>query len=163
MATLKTILDAVMGESGFLIPANYVGSTNSDDLQLVALANAASDDIRELGLTGVVRQGSIALTGAGSYALPDDFLAYVPDTAWVDSRKVDLPVTPQDWAFLNATGVSESDIRARFLSALKTVGDASGDTLTYEYVSAYPWSASGVAKELATADTDDWLLDRRLI
>ena len=50
MATLKTILDSVMGESGFLIPPSYANSPNPDDVQLVHLANAASDDIRELGL-----------------------------------------------------------------------------------------------------------------
>jgi hypothetical protein len=32
MATLKTILDAAMGESGFLIPSNYAASMNPDDL-----------------------------------------------------------------------------------------------------------------------------------
>lgn len=50
MATLKTILDAVMGESGFLIPTSYATSTNQDDLQLLHLANAASDEIRDYGL-----------------------------------------------------------------------------------------------------------------
>ena len=50
MATLKQILDAVMGESGFLIPSSYANSPNPDDVQLLHLANAASDDIRELGL-----------------------------------------------------------------------------------------------------------------
>ena len=50
MATLKTILDAVMGESGFLIPTSYANSPNPDDVQLVHLANAASDEIRDYGL-----------------------------------------------------------------------------------------------------------------
>lgn len=31
MATLKNILDAVMGESGFLIPSAYANSQNPDD------------------------------------------------------------------------------------------------------------------------------------
>ena len=50
MATLKQVLDAVMGESGFLIPSQYANSANPDDVQLLHLANAASDDIRDLGL-----------------------------------------------------------------------------------------------------------------
>ena len=49
--TLKTILDAVMLESGFLVPASYTGSLNPDDLQLPALALAASDELRDLDLT----------------------------------------------------------------------------------------------------------------
>lgn len=105
MATLKTILDAVMGESGFLIPSNYVNSPNQDDVQLVHLASAASDDIREAGFVGARKQASIALTGAGSYSLPTDFHAYIHDTAWVGSRKVDLPLAPQAWAMLNAVGI----------------------------------------------------------
>lgn len=40
---------------------------------------------------------------------------------------------------------------------------ASGQTITYEYMSAYPWRASGVNQEIATADTDEWRLDRRLL
>ena len=55
MATLKQILDAVMGESGFLIPSNYVSSPNPDDVPLVHLATAAGDEIREIGLHGAVR------------------------------------------------------------------------------------------------------------
>ena len=39
-----------MGESGFLIPSQYVSSPNPDDVQLVHLASAASDDVREIGL-----------------------------------------------------------------------------------------------------------------
>jgi len=39
-----------MGESGFLIPSQYASSPNQDDVQLVHLASAASDDIREIGL-----------------------------------------------------------------------------------------------------------------
>lgn len=39
-----------MGESGFLIPSSYANSQNPDDAQLVHLASAASDDIREIGL-----------------------------------------------------------------------------------------------------------------
>lgn len=94
MASLKTILDSVLAESGFLLPVSYTTSTNPDDAQLVALANAASDDIRELGLTGTRRFASIALDGSGDYALPEDFHAYIPDTAWVGTRKVDFPLNP---------------------------------------------------------------------
>lgn len=94
MATLKAILDSVMQESGFLVPASYTSSTNPDDVQLVALANAASDDIREMGLTGTRRFASIPMDGSGDYDLPTDFHAYIPDTAWVGTRKVDLPFSP---------------------------------------------------------------------
>lgn len=96
--------------------------------------------------------------------MPSDFHAYVSDTAWVDTRKVDLPLAPQEWAALGATGVGLYQHRARLLDTLKMLGDVNGETLTFEYVSSYPWQSSGgSAKELATADTDEWLLDRRLL
>lgn len=153
-----------MSESGFLIPSNYANSDNPDDLQLVALANNASDDIREMELTGAVRQGSITFDGTGSYTLPADFLSYVPDTAWVGALQVDIPIRPNEWTFQDATGVSFSQVRARFMSALKTLGDVDGEVMTFEYVSAYPWTSStGTPKELATEDSDVWALDRRLL
>ena len=118
MTTLKQTLDAVMGESGFLIPSNYTASLNPDDLQLVYLANAASDEIRELGLSGTRRTGTVTLTADTEYALPSDFHAYIPNTAYADSRVdgVDLPTTPQTWAFLRASGVSDAVYRARFIA-----------------------------------------------
>ena len=96
MTTLKQTLDAVMGESGFLIPSQYTASLNPDDLQLVYLANAASDEIRELGLSGARRLATVSLTTDTEYPLPDDFLAYVPNTAYADARVdgVELPATP---------------------------------------------------------------------
>lgn len=164
MATLKQILDSVMGESGFLIPSSYANSPSPDDQQLVHLANAASDDIREAGLVGARRFASIALDGSGNYSLPADFHAYISDTAWVGSRKVDFPTAPQEWAFLNASGVGFYEHRARILDALRMLGDVSGETLRFEYVSAYPWqNANAVAIENATSDSDVWLLDRRLL
>lgn len=52
----------------------------------------------------------------------------------------------------------------RFLGDRVHVKDpVDGETITYEYLSSYPWSASGVPKEVATADTDEWRLDRRLL
>ena len=164
MATLKQILDSVMGESGFLIPAAYANSPSPDDMQLVHLANAASDDIREAGLVGARRFASIVLDGSGSYTLPTDFHAYVPDTAWVGFRKVDLPTTPQDWAVIRATGTGSPEHRARLIAAIKLIGDSVGETLSFEYVSAFPWqNASAVPIEIASSDSDTWLLDRRLL
>lgn len=44
------------------------------------------------------------------------------------------------------------------------LGDVNGETLTFEYISAFPWeNAGGTAIESATSDSDVWLLDRRLL
>ena len=38
------------------------------------------------------------------------------------------------------------------------------ETLTFEYISSYPWeSDGGTPKETPTSDTDVWLLERRLM
>lgn len=161
--TLKTILDAVMSESGFLIPSSYVGSLNPDDLQLVSLANAASDEIRDLGLSQSKVLGSITLTAATDYALPDDFYSYTSDTAYQGIFAADMPTTPQDWAFLTSYGAGSPIYSVRFLSGrLHVINPQAGDVLNFEYVSSMPWEASGIGQELAAADTDVWRLDRRL-
>lgn len=54
--------------------------------------------------------------------------------------------------------------RVRFLGdRVHVLEPVDGETITYEYLSAYPWQASSVNQELASADTDEWRLDRRLL
>lgn len=167
-ATLKQILDAVMGESGFSVPTTYVGSPNPSDSQLVYLANAAADEVREAGYQELRKQGTITLTAATSYALPSDFHAYVPDTLYVSGR-IDpglLPTSPEEWAEIRAGQDLPGDtLRARFLAGeISVINPTAGDTIQFEYVSNSPWTTSGgVAQESATADTDLWILDRRLL
>ena len=73
-------------------------------------------------------------------------------------------MAPQAWAMLNATGVGITEHRARLLDTLKMLGDVNGETLTFEYISSYPWeSDGGTPKETPTSDTDVWRLDRRLM
>lgn len=164
MATLKQILDAVMGESGFLVPPNYAASSNQSDLQLLYLANAASDELRDLGLVQARRTASLFLTAATSYTLPEDFYSYVSDTAMVGTRPVELPTTADQWAYGTALGNAGARYRVRFLAdGVSVLAPQTGDTITYEYVSSYPWTAASVGQEQATADTDVWELDRRLL
>lgn len=164
MATLKAILDAMMAESGFALPSGYANSLNPADVQLVALANAASDELRELGLTGGRAFGTITLTTAKDYALPADFLSLVPDTAWGDALPANEQVPSSEWAMLRATGLGGPWVNARVIGTnLQVLNPSAGTVIRYEYLTAYPWSASGTAKELATADTDEFLLDRRAL
>lgn len=156
-----------MGESGFLIPSQYSASLNPDDLQLVYLANAASDEIRDLGLSRARKTGTVVMTTATLYDLPSDFYAYVPDTAYADSRAdgFDLPTDPQSWAFLTASGAGDGVCRARFIGGqLEIMNPVAGEEVTFQYVSSCPWeTSSGTPQERASADTDVWLLDDRLV
>ena len=169
MASLKAILDQVLGESGFLVPASYIGSGSPDDEQVAYIANAASDAIREDGMQEIRRTATINITSSTSYTLPSDFLAYVPDTAFIQGRldPVMVPTTPDEWQQVLASGSSAGlYYRARFLAGtLQVLEPQSGDILQFEYVSNAPWTdSSGVtAKERATADTDLCLFDFRLM
>jgi hypothetical protein len=133
----------------------------------VYLANAASDDIRDLGLTKARATATIAMTTATLYDLPADFHSYIPNTAYANARVdgFDLPTDEQTWAFLSASGAGDAVYRARFIGGqLEILNPVDGVSLTLEYVSAYPWEDSeGTAKPLATADTDVWRLDDRLM
>ena len=168
-SSLKTILDAVLLESGFQVPASYTAGLNPDDLQMVALANAAGDEIREMGLEQAIREVTIPLTTATSYALPSDFLSYVPDTGYVVGRldPIMLPTTPAEWAVIKSGNELPGDtIRARFIGGqLEVINPTNGDAIRLEYVSDSPWTAGDAVtpKESATLDTDLWWLDRRLL
>lgn len=167
--TLKAILDAVLLESGFAAPASYSAALNPDDLQMIALANAAGDELREMGLQPSIRQFSVALTTATTYTLPADFLAYVPDTGFIAGRldPILLPTTPAEWALIRSGNELPGDtIRARFIgNRLEVINPSPGDVLQFEYSSDSPWTAADgtTAKESATLDTDLWWLDRRLL
>lgn len=104
------------------------------------------------------------MTAATDYALPEDFLAYIPDTAYCGSVKAEVPTIPQDWAMLQALGSVGPGQRVRFLGdRIHVLEPVAGQSISYEYLSAYPWRASGVNQEVASADTDTWRLDRRLL
>ena len=153
-----------MGESGFLIPSQYANSQNPDDAQLLHLANAESDSLRDLGLVQLRDSASIILTTDTDYALPEDFYSYISDTAYSGNHAADLPTSPQAWTLLNAFGGAGPQHRVRFIGdRVHVMEPVAGETITYEYLSAYPWRAGSVNQELATADTDEWRLDRRLL
>lgn len=168
-ASLKALCDKVLGESGFAVPSGYFSSLATDDVQMAYLANAAADDVREKSPQAIRKTGTVTLTAATAYALPSDFLAYVPDTAYMDGRldPVLLPVSASQWnAWLANDNPGGIQVRARFLGGQLQVMDPIADAvLRFEYVSNAPWTdASGAtAKEQATADTDLCLIDRRLL
>lgn len=169
MATLQAILNQVLGESGFLVPASYIGSGSPDDEQVAYIANAASDLIREDDLQELRRTATFNLSTATSYTLPSDWLGYVPDTAFIQGRldPVILPTTAEEWQMMLASGTSPGlYVRARLLrNALQIIDPTPGDVLQLEYVSNAPWTSSpaGIAKERATVDSDDCIFDFRLM
>lgn len=168
MATLQAILNQVLGESGFLVPASYIGSGSVGDEQIAYIANAASDLIREDDLQELRRTATFTLSVAPSYTLPADWLGYVPDTAYIQGRldPVILPTTAEEWQMMLASGISPGIyVRARFLqNTLQVIDPTPGDVLQMEYVSSSAWTAlDGTPKERATVDSDNCVFDFRLM
>lgn len=136
---------------------------------MIALANAAGDEIREMELQATTRQGAITLTTATDYALPADWHAYVADTMRVEGRleTVCLPTRPEEWATWKSSGTLPGDtVYCRLIrDRLEVLNPTSGEVLRFEYVTRSPWTAADdvTAKESATLDGDLWQGDRRLL
>lgn len=101
--------------------------------------------------------------------MPSDWLGYVPDTMRVVGRleTVCLPTNPAEWATWKSSGTLPGDTTyCRVIGdRLHVLNPIAGKQLRFEYVSSAPWTAGdGVTpKEVATADTDIFQPDRRLI
>lgn len=169
-ATLKSILSAVLGEAGFVVPTAFVGSSAPDDMQMVYIARAATDAIIEEGLSENRRTATVTLTSSETYALPSDFLGMVPDTANTQGEisRLRLPTGPEEWNFVRASGLLQgSVIRARFIGGqLQVDAPVAGTVITFEYLSDAMWTDGAdpnIAKKHPDADIDVWIGDNRLL
>jgi hypothetical protein len=165
--TLQTNLNQVLSETGFQIPDYYFQNQDQNVLQIIACAQASALEIVEQGYQALSVQGSQLLTTATTYALPSDFLSFVPGTMYQQGRwdPADLPTTEETWALLNSvTAVASLPIRVRIIAnQLVVKNPTSGATLNFEYISNAPIrSAGGTAQKTFAADTDVWSLDDRL-
>jgi hypothetical protein len=177
--TLKQLLDQVNDEAGFEKPSSYIGSDDSNIAQLVAIAQRSGIVLRDMHLQRLVRVATIAL-GAGqsvgysdqvqTFALPDDFLALVPDTTYELGRidQADFPTTPELWNYMiSRSGPAGLRVRCRIENnRLFVFSPDAGQSLQFEYYSKYPISGQAVARldprERFESDEDVWLLDDSL-
>lgn len=167
---MKEVIDAVLGEAGFVVPQAYVGSSAPDDIQMVFITKAATDAIIEEGMQEGRKTAEITLTSSETYALPSDFLGMVADTPATvgEINRVRLPTGPEEWSFVRASGLLQgSVIRARFIGGLLHVDSpVAGTVITFEYISSSLWADAGdplTTKKHPTNDNDLWLGDERLI
>ena len=166
--TLQQNLDQVMLESGFQKPDSYIGNQDQNVAQIVALAQVAAGEIAELGLETLRSIWTLPLTSATSYALPSDFLGFVPNTMYQHGRwdAVDLPTTPEVWAMLTSiVGIASLPVRARIMGdQLLIINPTAGATINAEYFSNAPIQESFTTNYLNQwhADQDTWRLDDRL-
>lgn len=168
--SLATNTNQVLAECGFLTPDSYFGNQDQNALQLIAIAQAVALDCVEEAWQLLRKQYALVLTTATTYALPSDFLAFVPDTAYQQGRfdSVELPTTPEVWALLTSVAsVASLPVRARIYGGqLHILNPQAGATVNFEYLSNAPIQGAattgGVSKTQFSADSDLWLLDDRM-
>lgn len=166
--TLKEILNQVLSECGFAESQDFFNSQNTDNKQLVALANRAARTLSKHTWQALRKTHTETLTTATSYALPTDFRQFIPDTLWAQGRadKPDFPASDDYWAYSEARAIDTS-VRYKLRlegDTLAVLSPVSGETVAYDYISDHPiQDADTSTKARFTKDGDTWLLDDDLI
>lgn len=168
---LKDMLNAVLGQSGFLQRDAFATSTDPDNIQMVAFANRAANEIRERFPWNRLRQSTSVtlIEGQVSYPLPDDFDYYMTETMWKSfgARHVVIPTSDRYWSFIKAGNPgTRINYYAKFIQGkLEFTAVSGGDVINFDYMSKYAITDSGgTPKEQFTEDTDLFLLsDHTLI
>jgi hypothetical protein len=173
-ATLLSHIQTVCNELALPSPTSVIGSTDSQVIQLLALANregkeAAAMSGKDFGWQALRKLDTITMvTGTAAYSLPSDLQFAIPGTFWDVTNKWQLlgPLSPAEWDVLQY-GISPAGPRRRFriyggkiqISPTPTASD-NGNTLVHEYYSnTWCQSAALAAQSVWTADTDTYLLD----
>jgi hypothetical protein len=167
---LKTILNNVLGQSGFLQKGGFSTSADPDDIQMVAIANRTAYEIMNYFLWSNLRtQAQINMqSGQSRYQLPPDYQDFVPDSAWETEgeRQVEWPVPDGRWFLYKFTSYSDGGTyRVKKYGNEIEIHDANTDeAFNYEYISKWVVvDEQGARKELFTADSDTFLLDDQLL
>lgn len=161
--SVLVIANAVLDECGFPSTSAVVGT------QIGTLIQRSASMIRGIPLSKPRRTGTIAMTGATTYALPTDFRELVPDTAFVvgNVNSVQWPCPPDLWALLKSGSVNPGAVLIvrQFGTDIQIHNPLNGNTLRFEYLSEalFTDSTGATPKERFTADTDLWALDDDLL
>jgi hypothetical protein len=163
---LKTILNNVLAQSGFLERGGFTTSADPDDKQMVAIANRVAYEIMNYYRWPELRKASVInlQSGQDRYKLPNDFQDFVPNSAWEGEgeRQVEWPVPNNRWYLYKFSAYSDGGTyRVKKYGDEIEVRDAeTGNSFDYEYVSKWVIEDSqGARKEFFTQDTDKFLLD----
>ncbi len=167
--TLKEILDDVLLLAGAGTEASYVGNGNDAVERVVALANRSAAYFNQYPWQGLRKRHEFTLTSATQYELPDDFLAFIPDTMYSDDYVLpaDFPAGEGFWAYLKATeGGTDARYHMRWLGdMLEIYQPDAGQTVSFEYYSNHPvLDSDGLTTKQRFEDDDDtFRLDDELL
>lgn len=167
---LLQMLNAAIGEYGFLQRTSFTDSGDPDDVQMIAMANRAVREIREFYDWSALAESEHfdIVGGQDRYPLPDDYYSVISDSAWETdgSRKCDFPVPRNRWFMYKFSSLTDAGtLRMRLYGNEIELHDPSISTgFDLEYVSKYLILDSGSnRKETFTKDTDTFVLDDDLV
>lgn len=173
--TLKQIANQALLLSSVDEVEQFVGEGTAEVERVVAHANMAITYLKQWGWQTMRKRHEFTLSAApdgqlySEEDLPDDFLAFIPDTMYSDNNlwPADFPAGNGLWAYLNsAAGGSGVTYHMRLMAdKLQVYQPDVGQTVSFEYMTKYPVQATGAGelKETFTADTDTFRLDDYLL
>lgn len=154
-------------------PTQVIGSTDTQIIQLTALANTEGAELAERGPWQILaRETTHTTTAAEDQGLMttiagSEFNYIIPDTFWNRSQNVPLlPTSPTEWARMKSAQVvgpySRFRIRGGRLRVLPV--PTAGHTLAFEWITLN-WceSSAGTGKSAWSADTDVGRLEEDLM
>lgn len=160
--TSLQILTQVAGELGLPRPTTITSATDVQSVQLLALANAAGNELLTYYPWEQFASEYVITTvpGTDSYALPNDWAYFTDQTQWDRTNHWPLlgPKSPQEWAFLKGSLVAtlpRMRFRIRGGSFLVFPAPASALTLAMEYISNnWVVAATGTPAALISLNDD---------
>lgn len=170
MTLLTTVQDATK-RLGLTSPASAYTSTDSQIIQLVALAQQEGKELmRRHPWQVLTKEKTFTSTAAAAQtgAIASDFDRFIDESFFNRTKKRPVfgPVSPQDWQFTQAvvaTTLVES-FRERGGSILITPTPNGTDSYAYEYVSnLWCQSSGGTGQASWAADTDTGVLSEELM
>ena len=166
-SSIKQMLDQVMGEVGHPIQDLYFGGTNH---VITSIVNRSVANLSQQPYSKLIRQGTITMTTALAYALPDDYRYIIPDSMNAQDIQQDvvMPLNNKEWNYYKSQ-TSADGIRYKcriYGGYFNFISVDAGQVINYEYVTKYAITNSAKlipTKERPTSDDDYFLFDDNLL
>lgn len=169
--SLLTLVQTTCNLLAIPAPLTVTGSTDTQVLQLYALANEEGHELaRRHDWQAMTAEWTFETVAAAIQpnAVPPDWDHFLANSFWnrTSIRPVLGPITPQQWQAVQAYPQINSvyiSFRERDNAFLMTPTPAANNLIAYEYFSSY-WAvaANGDTKAQFTADTDTTVLPERI-
>lgn len=171
---LLQIVQEFCSRTGLAVPSAVVGSSDRQIIQIQSLLNEICEDLARWDWQEVTLEATFTTVAAESQGLlstiaPTYFQSIVNGTVYDRTQKLQMtgPVSAQEWQAIKALSYSGSVYRWRINQNrfLMTPTPVAGHTVAFEYISsAFIYNPVDlVYKQSFTKDTDNFLLDQRLI